>query len=126
MSQGQSIDKALRQVQAQGFDVEAVVGNDRLLTLDLDNDLALAVYEENLPILQQYMGCREITRWQSKSGKGWHAVVELDYPYHYTWRAGFQAMLGSDPKRELLGYFNINNRDSEPFVLFKPKQKPRG
>lgn len=126
MSHGQSIDKALRQAQVQGFNVEVVFGNDQLLTLDLDSDMALAVYEENLPILQQHMGCREIARWRSKSGIGWHAVVELDQPYHYTWRAGLQAMLGSDPKRELLGYCNVNNRDSEPFVLFKPKQKPRG
>lgn len=122
MSQGQSIDKALKQVRAAGFDVEAVIGNDELLTLDLDNDLQLAVYEENIKILQGYIEAVEIERWQSKSGKGWHVIVEIADPLTAPQRAGLQAMLGSDPKRELLGYFNVNNRDVEPFVLFRPKK----
>lgn len=123
MSQGNTVLYALELVREQGFDVELVKGSSTLLTLDLDHDLALAVYEENILILQQHMEAEEVGRWHSKSGKGWHVIVQISQELDFQQRAGLQAMLGSDAKREILGYFNVNNRNEEPFVLFRPKGK---
>jgi hypothetical protein len=117
------VDTVERLQQDTGEQFEVVMGELDLLTLDLDSNAALWVYEQNLKILQEHMVAVETGRWTSKSGEGTHVTVRIEFPMEAEARAGLQAMLGSDPKRELLGYLNVSNRDEEPFALFKPKGK---
>jgi len=120
MSKMQDIATSAAEKRAEGYEFEVVMGSPTLLTIDLDTEDAIAAFDKRLEILQQRIACRRLDCWPSKNG-GQHVVVILDVPMDWQKRAMFQAFLGSDPTRELLGYFNVNNKGSEPFCLFKPK-----
>lgn len=100
---------------------EIVRTDPRTLLIDLDDRASLETYQNQLKILQQYMAAVEIGSWRSKSDN-WHKVVKVDRDLSIEERLGLQAMLGSDVKRELLGFLDVNNRgDSDDrIVLFKP------
>lgn len=115
------IRETLEEKQRDGYKLELVMGADTLLTVDLDHPHAIERFGQRLKILnEQGVFARKLDEWQSKSGVGWHVLVLLDTPLGFQQRAVYQAFLGSDPTRELLGYFNVNNRGSEPFCLFRP------
>ena len=121
MSWGNSIADAYKKVSDK---CELVLGGDSTITLDLDTADSLTVYESQIAILNKAMPeIKETTRWKSKGGVGWHVVIALDKPLTYQERAGMQAMLGSDLKRELLGFLN-GRKEQEPFCLFKPRSSP--
>jgi hypothetical protein len=123
MSEGLRIHEALEKVKKEtGKDFAVVMGDDFTLTLDLDTPEAVDVFTVNLAILQQIEEISEMDRWASKNGVGVHIKLRTKYRYYSDQRAGIQALLGSDPKREALGY--VNGRKfpkEEPFCLFKPK-----
>jgi hypothetical protein len=121
------IDATLQDKRNEGYRLELVMGADTLLTIDLDHQHAIDRFEQRLKILnEQGVFARKLDEWTSKGGTGRHVMVLLDYPLNFQQRAVYQAFLGSDPTRELLGYFNVNNKGSEPFCLFKPLPKATG
>lgn len=115
-----TIRDAIDQEQTSGKKFDAVYGNDYLLTIDLDSPEQHVVYQTNLTILQQYIHAVEVGSWPSKSKKGTHKLVQLKKPQSQMDRFALQAFLGSDPKRELLGWLNVNDEEGERSVLFKP------
>ena len=112
-------EEAIEKAIAAGFEVLRPQDNE--LYLDLDNDEALLRYQERYPVLSTIMGCHEVNRWKSKSGLGYHVVLELQEPKSDVIRIGMQAILGSDPKREALAYSRIHKGIPNPILLFKPK-----
>ena len=102
----------------RGFEI--IEGGPRTLLLDLDSDEALRTYEEMLDLAHQYFGAKEKERWRSKSGKGWHIILETDVSLIGAERIALQACLGSDLKRELLSVADFASGIEEPSVLFKP------
>lgn len=98
---------------------------DQLL-LDLDGEAAVKRFVELLPFLFPYGPIERIRCWPSRS-KGMHVVIEL--PHCVFWPAekfALQAILGSDPKREMALMRDCVLRsqpESEQNVLFQPKER---
>lgn len=124
MSQGLLIKEGLEKVKKEtGRDFDVVMGDDFTLTLDLDTPEAIEVFTTNLAILQQVEEVTVMDSWKSKSGVGMHVKLRTKYRYYADQRAGIQAVLGSDSKREALAFVNARRfPKEEPFALFKPKE----
>lgn len=104
---------------------EVVWGHSTRLLLDLDDRGALTRYEALFPLLEK-TGFRSVKeeRWPSKSGgEHLHVVVYLAEPLPVEARIALQAILGSDPKHELLTLLDTCGGKREP-VLFRPLAKP--
>ena len=58
--------------------------------------------------------------WRSRNGNT-HIVLTLDRDYTPFERIIFQAVLGSDPVRELLNWKRVVDGSDNPIALFKPR-----
>jgi len=103
-----------------------IEGTPKTLLLDLDSWEAECRYDAMYSMLCMNFGAREKSRWKSKSGKGVHVVISLKDDLDETTRVALQAIMGSDPKREMFGIVKILNDVEEPSLLFKPPQKDTG
>ena len=109
--------EAKRKAREAGFEV--VIGTPATLLLDLDDGLKFN--EELFHVLQENMpGTEILEEWTSKDGKGRHMIIGLPFAITASQRFAFQACLGSDPKRELLGVIY----EILPSMLFKPVAVP--
>lgn len=59
--------------------------------------------------------------WRSRNGNT-HVVLTLDREYSDFERIAFQAMLGSDPVRELLNWKRVLDGSDNPIALFRPRE----
>lgn len=113
-------EKAIAEAISKNMTVTYGSPTTLLLDLDLDKDpQAEKTYKENLLMLQEFVAVIELQRWRSKSGN-LHVVVQLPYPLPITERLLLQAVLGSDLKRELLGYLKLYDGSDQHNVLFRP------
>jgi len=121
MSTQKPVSVALAELAADGIHVEPVWGNDYTLTVDLDTQEAILEFPRRLKAMQQHIEIATVGEWKSRSGGGRHYQIASRRRLGFQTRAALQAFLGSDPLREMLGWFNVNNqREEDPFVLFKP------
>jgi len=106
--------------RAKGFEI--VESDDGTLTVDLDGPCAISSFDDIFERAAELFGLTVIDRWESKSGPGHeHVVVRCDnQPRDVVWRIALQAILGSDPIRELLALKRLENGVAEPSQLFKP------
>lgn len=113
----------LAELKEAGIDVVPIWGDDYHLTVDLDGDKAVSEFEKRWNALQERVpGLFLIDRWTSRSGNGQHVYIGSEKRLGFQTRATLQAFLGSDPLREMLGWFDVNNcGEEDPFVLFQPK-----
>jgi hypothetical protein len=118
MSEIRDITDAVEKLRNEGWLFEVVMADSYTLTIDLDTKEAIEKFDERLETLQKYLSCRKLDEWPSKR-KGKHVRVALDEQMDVQSRAVMQAFLGSDPTREMLGYFDTRS-GQEPFCLFKP------
>lgn len=103
-----------------GFDV--LIGDDFTLLLDLDGGATARLDERVLERARDLFGVESIETWTSKSGPpNQHARVKLSEPLDVATRIALQAILGSDPIRELLALARLRNGVVEPSSLFKPR-----
>lgn len=111
------IDKASK----EGFTV--IRGNHNTLLLDLDGEDRLNYYEMILPKVKKNFELIELTRYKSKSGKNWHVVLQTNMILTVSTRVALQAILGSDPIKEMLSLVKLKNNvpTKDIVVLFKPK-----
>ena len=125
MSTQKAASVRLAELEAEGVEVEPVWGNDYRLTVDLDTPEAIAEFPRRFAALIQHVSDLTIVEhWTSRSGVGEHVYIVSGRRLGFQTRAVYQAFLGSDPLREMLGYFDVNNcAEEDPFVLFKPKPK---
>jgi hypothetical protein len=113
-----AVQSDVAKARRDGFDV-VWPELDQVL-LDLDDQNAMEHYERILPMAKDIFGAVERRRWRSKSGQGWHVVVEVDHELTAIQRVALQAAMGSDRKRELMATARAMRRDEHVSVLFKP------
>lgn len=107
--------RALDQAQREGLAV--VYPEDNQLQIDLDNEHSYRLFQNQLLIVEKFIGSCAVKERPSKSGKPGKLHVTLTFIE----RLALQAMLGSDRIRELLGYVQFKNNDPHP-VLFLEKK----
>lgn len=79
-----------------------------LLLLDIDLNKGFKLNERELEVMKNRMLVQRYLETISKSGNR-HYYIKLSYDMPLTERAAFQALLGSDPMRELLTLTNDQN-----------------
>jgi len=97
---------------------ELVQAEDSLLLVDLDTRDGLRQLIRTLPMVDEMYGIYRIELWESRHGN-LHASVRIGYALGRAERVGVQAILGSDPKRELLG-MECARRGEDSSCLFRP------
>ena len=88
------------------------------LQLDLDTPEQEDKYREMLPKVADVYTVDSIIETPSKSGK-LHARIYLAYPLSVEERIALQAILGSDPKKELCSLQRWLKGDQLPILLFE-------
>jgi hypothetical protein len=112
------------QKQAEFLKCTFYSGAPNLLLLDLDDPNAFLQFHQMLKLLQEHIDVTKIDEWTSRSGSGLHVVLRIDAELSIAERAGLQACLGSDPRRELLAIVHDWSKQDENPGLFKPKAEP--
>lgn len=115
-----SIVEAIAQAESDGFTV--IKTSPERLLVDLDGDDRLPLFDQQFELLKERFKLSEIERYRSKSGLGWHIVLRCA-PLKTETRLLLQACLGSDLKREALGFLMFCDGIQDPSVLFKPTVK---
>lgn len=98
------------------------------LFVDIDDEMGLQIFERGLKILREFNFNARVTRKQpSPSGEPFHfhIVVALNRDVAPLERLVYQAILGSDPKREILGVEHIRNEEEEHPTRFFEKKTGR-
>jgi len=88
------------------------------LQIDLDTSEQEEHYRKILPSVADVYDIKDIVETPSKSGK-LHARIFLAYPLSIEERIALQAILGSDPKKELCSLRNWLKGDEMPILLFE-------
>lgn len=114
---------------AEILGMEVVLPQDNQLQIDIDNEESYKVYLGNLVRYKLHFADNPVLFTEekpSKSGKEGkrHITVTLADPISNEQRILFQALLGSDPVREMLSYIRLVNDDEHPTLFIeKPAQK---
>lgn len=112
-------DAAIEAAKANGHGI--VLPSPNTLLLDLDTSESLDRYEALRDTFFERFKLQEKSRWQSGSGIGWHVVVEMEESTGSYFIVAMQAILGSDPVREILSLERIENNVDPYGFLIKPK-----
>lgn len=103
---------------------DVVLPNKDELFIDIDDSASARLLDELLPILNQYFEAVVTRRGPSPSGQPdkEHVVVKFERDLQPTERFLLQAILGSDRKRELLGWMMYDQcEDPTPTLFFEKK-----
>lgn len=112
----ESFDEGKERAISAGFTVIERQPNQLLIDIDSNQPIDNTILRR----LKEYIPSCEVEYWASKSGN-LHARVTLGRNLSDIEALLLQAILGSDPLRELLGLFRVWNGVNNPIVLFKPK-----
>lgn len=115
-----SRDEAIAEAKANGLEV--IYTEPNKLLIDLDDEDAQARFQNMIDMLDDVYGFIHVETWQSKSRKPekQHVVITMSRELSLPERIALQAIMGSDPRRELLSLARHEDVDN-PVVLFKPK-----
>jgi hypothetical protein len=111
------------------------VADDTTLQLDVDSDTAMSRFSDGLRLLKslaaEHGGIVDVLTFDepvilpSKSGAMHrHVWLKLRRPLPIGDRIALQAILGSDPERELLALAGAWHGKAKPVVLFRPSATP--
>lgn len=118
--------RAVNQAQMEGLEV--VYPKDNQLQIDIDNEHSYRLMQNQLFIVNKFIGFSNYEEKPSKSGKPskFHITLTFEDSMKFTTieRLALQAMLGSDRVRELLSYVQFQNGDPHP-TLFLEKSAPK-
>lgn len=109
--------KVIQEAIEDGHFVE--MGNDYTLLLDYDEiseEQARKKLNERLCLFGDVFKLRIDGQWLSRSGHGVHFKIKLWEPMVLKDRITYQALLGSDWKREMLGLWEADD-NLEPFLI---------
>lgn len=99
-----------------------IKGNDNTILLDLDTKAGQKQFLDNLEMVDDKFDAIAIEAWASKSGAGrCHVKLLIRNGANAAQRVALQAILGSDPKREIFGIWKLANGIEEPNLLFRPR-----
>lgn len=123
-----SISSKNAHTQAANLNLDIVVPDPNQLQIDIDS---LAQEKEFDSLFETFFNNVEgslqvISNKPSRSGKPGkrHITLTLNRKVTSVERILFQALLGSDRKRELLSYVRVLNGDPEPTLFFEKKVAP--
>ena len=116
----ENLAELIKQKESEGFEV--IKPDPYKLLLDIDSPKLDRFFE--LWWNTDTLGCSLEDFWKSKSGN-WHVVLRSRKKLSPKTRVYYQALLGSDQKRELLSLARINRRQKNFSVLFKPPNNPK-
>lgn len=109
--------QAQRDAERKGCEIR--LPNADELFIDIDSDEDYRAFLEQLDIFKEHI---EVLWWHatpSKSGgRRWHVVITLGFDVDDRERVIYQALLGSDRKRELLSWIRIVGSHSQHPTLF--------
>jgi hypothetical protein len=113
---------------AEKSNSDLIAGDLPTLLLDHDDDRARSTYVKMRPVVEQSHPFASAETYPSKngaiSGDHTHTIVKLVSPVEdMRERLFLQAVLGSDPKRELLSRYRLARNHPTPSVLFRPRAK---
>lgn len=111
-------EEAIKAVKENGFDV--VYPEDNQLQLDIDDEAGLIRFENMLYMVGAYLNIKDYNIRTSKSGGDHkHITITLPHPISPVERILLQAILGSDPKREMLSYVRLLKGEKNPTIFFE-------
>lgn len=116
-----AFDRAMK----EGLRIVLPKGNE--LQLDFDDDESFNLFESLFHIARPHLGKSfEIVTNPSRHGlPRRHTTITLDHNVTMLERIALQACLGSDRKRELLSFIELQNGDSAPTLFFEqPAPEP--
>ena len=99
--------------------LEILLPKSNELFIDLDSNADFNLFKELLEIFKQYEDVENHTFTNSSRPGHRHAIVRLNRTVTEFERIAFQAMLGSDRKREVLGYARIKSGEPHPTLFFE-------
>jgi hypothetical protein len=122
-------DRLLREhaheiAQTHNYEIRTPAANE--LLIDIDSETDFAVLKAHLDTFHTYVArVNGVTLTPSKSGAEgkWHAVVVLERAIGDETRVLYQAVLGSDRKRELLSIARIRCGIDDPILFFEKKEE---
>ncbi len=124
---GQTLDAAQQKAAERGLDVRFPKPNE--LFVDIDSNRDFARFKTLVEMLGRVESVRQWIETPSASGgQHRHVVVTLGRSVTEFERIAFQAMLGSDLKREALSYERLRTGSCPyPTMFFEPKEgvKPK-
>jgi hypothetical protein len=131
-------DETHRIARIKGYSVKYPAANE--LFVDIDDEESLKVFERGLKALKNFYPhdlVQVVRRTASPSGKPHHlhiviriGVLESELPrdkkptakiFTNEERLAYQLLLGSDPKREILGFAHIKAGEERPTRFFEKK-----
>jgi hypothetical protein len=107
---------------AKGYSVKFPEAHE--LFVDIDDEMGMTIFKRGMTVLQSFNFNAKITRQMpSPSGEPhhYHIVVALNRDLEPLERLVFQAILGSDPKREILGMEHLRHGEARPTRFFEKK-----
>lgn len=114
-------------LKSEGWDDEwqVVVADDSTLMLDFDTPYTGTIPSEKfatqLELLKQQTGNVGVSLFPSKGGNT-HVIIKMPlYNMPVLERIAWQAVLGSDPKREALHLLSVHKNELNPVLLFMKK-----
>ena len=117
-----SIAEAYKKAEAAGYDV--LLPADDELFIDLDNTVDASLFDSYITILQHFYEAVQVRRTPSPSGDigKEHVVIKMGININPEQRILLQACLGSDRKRELLGWIMHDSFKEKTPTLFFEKE----
>jgi hypothetical protein len=102
--------------------LEVVTPKPNELFIDIDGEADMKTFRENVAIFDELVmtiAGKKVMPSKSGDPARRHIIVTLSRDITDTERLLFQLMLGSDRKRELLGYVRVLNDDPTPTLFFE-------
>jgi hypothetical protein len=120
------VDNNKAPAKAAELGLELVVPDDNTLTIDLDSKVVPTSYFDAERLLEKFYPIVKRRFTISKSGN-YHVYLTFDKRFTITERIALQAILGSDPARELLSLVRAKEGDQgEPIVMFEVPRPAAG
>lgn len=113
-------DMRITEARLLGFEV--VFGDETHLLLDIDQPELPMVFHSLMAMAYDRFGAHIEAQWKSKSGNT-HVAISLAFPMSMVERIALQAMLGSDPRKEMMSLCSHHIGVDNPVLLFKPPPK---
>ncbi len=115
-----TIKAALEKAKAEGFKVVYPKPNE--LQLDIDRAEDYVVWQAHRSILDEYFKILKVVETPSQEKGHMHVTVTVEKSFNPFERIAFQAVLGSDRKREILGLImNKLGHESKPTLFLEKK-----
>ena len=111
----------IKDAKDSGFEV--IYADDNTLLLDLDTEEQEKWYYDNIKTFEKNFPVEKTEEWVSKSGNK-HIAITLKNPTPIELRIAMQAILGSDPIRNICE-IKLSQIKANPIALFKPGVKDK-